>query len=376
VTGTGAPSGARAGSTSAPTRPRNALLSRDIVPLTERMGFLQALRVSFAVVVVGAVALAEEVVGGPLDRVTLVTASYLLFSAMAEAGRRLMRRGGLSIAGISLLVDGIYLAWIMYLTGGMLSPLSFLFYIHLIAVTLLASYRTGLKLALWYSLLFLTVYYAQASGMLDVREGIATALPGRGPLFNQVSVFHIAALWFVAIATAVFSSLNERELRRRRAEAEILADMATELEEVRHPTEVAAVLLQRLREGFGVKRGLVLAGRDRRLRLLSYVGPGEPPPFPDGVDPLIEQAWGSRDPVLTGRLDDTSAKRLSWLLPFARNLVVVPLFSEGDPVGALVIEYPGSRIEKRVLSVMVQMAAHAALALGNAWLLGQAQRDR
>jgi GAF domain-containing protein len=155
-----------------------------------------------------------------------------------------------------------------------------------------------------------------------------------------------------------------------------LADMATELEEVRHPTEVAAVLLQRLREGFGVKRGLVLAGRDRRLRLLSYVGPGEPPPFPDGLDPLIEQAWGSRDPVLTGRLNDTSAKRLSSLLPFARNLVVVPLFSEGDPVGALVIEYPGSRIEKRVLSVMVQMAAHAALALGNAWLLGQAQRDR
>ena len=98
-------------------------------------------------------ALAEGVVGGPLDQVILITASYLAFSAVAEAVRRLAGRRGLGLVGLSLLVDGVYIAWVVYLTGGTLSPLRFLFYVHIVAVTLLASYRTGLKLALWYSLL-------------------------------------------------------------------------------------------------------------------------------------------------------------------------------------------------------------------------------
>ena len=62
----------------------------------------------------------------------------------------------------------------MYATGGTQSPLRFLIYLHLVAVSLLASYRTGLKIALWDSLLLFVVIYAQAAGLLppvDVQPG-------------------------------------------------------------------------------------------------------------------------------------------------------------------------------------------------------------
>ena len=75
---------------------------------------------------------------------------------------------------VMLLVDGVYLTAAMYATGGVSSPMRFLAYLHLVAVTLLASYRTGLKLALWQSLLLMVVLYAQAAGLLppvDVQAG-------------------------------------------------------------------------------------------------------------------------------------------------------------------------------------------------------------
>ena len=62
-----------------------------------------------------------------------------------------------------LIVDGIYLAWVMLQTGGPFSPLRSLLFVHVIVVTLLVSYRTGLKVTAWLSLLFLAVTEAAAA---------------------------------------------------------------------------------------------------------------------------------------------------------------------------------------------------------------------
>ena len=67
----------------------------------------------------------------------------------------------------------------MYVTGATQSPIRFLVYLHLVAVSLLASYRTGLKIALWHSLLLFVVLYAQAAGLVppvDVVPGVAVGL--------------------------------------------------------------------------------------------------------------------------------------------------------------------------------------------------------
>ncbi len=62
-------------------------------------------------------------------------------------------RYGSALLNSLLLLDGLYLAFAMYGTGGTQSPIRFLVYLDLVAVSLLASYRTGLKIALWDSLL-------------------------------------------------------------------------------------------------------------------------------------------------------------------------------------------------------------------------------
>ncbi len=56
------------------------------------------------------------------------------------------------------LVDVAYIALIMAPTGGPKSQLVFLFYVHLIAVTLLGNHRTGVRMALVDSLVFVLLY--------------------------------------------------------------------------------------------------------------------------------------------------------------------------------------------------------------------------
>ncbi|MEA2433254.1 MAG: hypothetical protein QOG54_711 [Actinomycetota bacterium] len=337
------------------------------------MGYLQALRVGFAVVVLASGLFASSVIGASLADLTLFTAAYLLLSATAEGLRRAGRGRGLAVVGGMLLVDGIYLAWVTYATGGSESPLRFLVYLHIIGVTLLASYRTGLKIALWHSLLFFVAFYAQAADILDPTEKAAA----EGSI-NESMVFAVVAFWVVALGTASFSSINERELRRRKVDLEAMNDTAQRLENVSDPDEIARVLLDAVGNEFGFKRGAVLAAPDGGTpNLMAFRGPSDAPEAKPHVDAVMERAWESHDPVLVKQLDPDGDPQLSTLLPFARNVVVMPLFAEGQPLGVLVIEHAaksGPRIERRVVAMVQQFASHAGLALRNAWLLQQVQK--
>ena len=357
-----------AGSTVA-TRPQ----SSELVSLAERMGYLQALRVAFAVVVAGSSILASNVIGASLKDVTLFTAVYLAASATIEGLRRAGRARAIGVVGGMLAIDGVYLAWAMYITGGSNSPLRFLLYIHLIAVTLLASYRTGLKIALWHSLLFFVVFYAQAAEIITPLDEAA----GEGELQRSM-VFNVMAFWVVALATAAFSSINERELRRRKLDLEALTTMAHSLEEAKDPEEAARTLLEGVCDTFGFPRGVVMAAPSGGTPdLMAFRGPGEPAETKSGVDGVMRRSWEARKTLLVKQLDADEDHRLAALLPFARNVVIVPLFAEGNPLGVLVVEHPsqrGARIERRIVSVTEQFAAHASLALRNAWLLQQVKR--
>jgi len=340
------------------------------------MGFLQALRVAFACAVVLSSLFASRVVGASFEDLSLVTAAYLLFSAASEGARRLGKGRGLTVVGGMLLLDGVYLAWIMYSTGGVQSPLRFLVFLHIISVTLLASYRTGLKITLWHTLLYFVVFYAQAAGILEVKENIPGALPGTGSLFQNLSIFNVAAFWLVAGGTATFSALNERELRRRKRDLEVLAEMAADLEEAVAPSAIAELLVHKVVEAFGFSRGVVIAGQDNAATLLAYLGPGEPPTVEPGLDPVMAQALSTRHPLLVKQIDADADRRLGATLPFARNVVVAPLVAEGQHLGVLAVEHSAKtgRIERRVVEMVSQFTAHAALALRNAWLLEQVQR--
>ena len=198
----------------------------DYVTLADRLRYLLVLRLTLAGVTVGLGLADPWGLGISTAQLVILTAGYLgLALVMAALGQR-SPRASFATLTVMLLVDGLYLAAAMYVTGGTQTPLRFVVYLHLVAVSLLASYRTGLKIALWDSLLLFVVLYAQAAGMLppvDVQAGGAVTLDGM-PAIN------VTAFWLFALATSLFSAMNERELRQRRGDLEAMVRIGTDLD--------------------------------------------------------------------------------------------------------------------------------------------------
>lgn len=350
--------------------------SAEIVSLAERMGYLQGLRAGFVAVAVASALLFPGFVGASLRDVAVVSFAYFALTGLIEAVRRIGGGRHLYVVAGMLIADGVYLAWIMYLTGFVQSPLRFMLYLHLIAVTLLASYRTGLKIALWHSLLFFVVFHAQLAGLLDPRgpsprmQGVSTVVEYRPSIFN------VMAFWVVALGTSLFSFLNERELRRRKNDLEALNEMGVEFESVADPEQIAESCLARVCDALGFRRGLVVAGPRGAFRVLASKGAsgtGESVPADCGL--LLEVAE-RRETTLVTDLDPGTDGVIAELLPGARNLLVTPLVADGTHLGVLVVEQRrhGHRLERRVLSTIGQFSSHAALALRNAWLLEEVRR--
>jgi two-component system, cell cycle response regulator len=292
----------------------------------------------------------------------------------AEGVRRLIGRRGLPLVAGMLLLDGIYLAFAVHAWARPAGPLSFLIYLDVIAVTLLASYRTGFKIALWHSLLLFVALYAHSSGMLRWAGLSETVRP---PHVNEAYAFFLAGLWLIAIGTAAFSSMNERELRRRKRDVEAFNEMSSELQKESAPREIAALVLRKVVASFGFKSGVILERRGGEMGLMAYEGPGEGSHAGQGTDEVVLRAWDERRSILRSQLDADDNPWLSSLLPIACNVLVLPLFAEEQPLGAMVLEYsgkPGARIERLVVNMVEQFAQHAALALCNAHLLDRMQQ--
>jgi diguanylate cyclase (GGDEF)-like protein len=275
-----------------------------------------------------------------------------------------------------LLVDGVYLGWTTYASGGASSPLRILFYVHLIAVTLLASYRTGLKIALWHSLLLFVGFYAQLAGFIE-RVGADWRGNDVTGQFNRMSVYHVTAFWAVAMGTAIFSALNERELRRRGVDLEALAEMATELDNAADTEAAAQQLVDATSETFSFPRAAVIVDLGDSIAIPAHRGLEIAPVPGDGIDRIIDDAWRHRASQLVEWFDPAANPHLEKMFAGARKLIVVPLIAEGSRMGAFVAEVSQRRryrMDSRALPMLEQFALHAALALSNVKLLEQVQR--
>ena len=342
----------------------------ELVPIADRLRYLQAFRfLLVALVAFAAWVERDNLTARPRD-VLAVTAAYLVGTLVIHGVWRVAKRAGLAAFGMLLIVDGVYLAWAGWATGGSTSPVRYLVILHLIAVALLASHRTGMKLALWHSLMLLVVRYAQQAEVLASPDGEEASM-------EQLLAFSLV-FWFVAIVTASFSAVNERELRRRRYDLEALAGMARRLEQASGSTPVAEVLVDHVRETFDVERVAVLAAPEgKSLNVLAHKGNVRVEAVVDPAEgSCIAEAMRTRSSRLISQLDPARDGSLMDALPEARNVVIVPLSAEGQAIGALVLEHPmkaGTRIERRIVGMLERFAAHGALALRNAWLLEQVQ---
>ncbi|MEW5989806.1 MAG: EAL domain-containing protein [Chloroflexota bacterium] len=340
--------------------------------LGDRMMLLLGMRVALAAIVVAWSAWRPELFGLTLPTLTIGTLAYVALSAAGELARRRFSRRSHLVLSLTLLLDGIFLASAMYATGGTQSPIRFLIYLHLVAVSLLASYRTGLKIALWHSLLLFVVLYGQAAQLLPPVD----VLPGREIEFDRMPVLNVTSFWLFALATSVFSAMNERELRNRRIDLQSLVDISSRLDTVTDPVLQSRLLLDGLAERFGFERGLVLGATDGRAIVLAARGTGAVPTTASAPDHVVERAWTERELLPVKRLDPDRNPLLTAAFGDSRNLLVAPMLADGRAMGAVVVAHrsrTGFGIERRVANVLGQLCAMAALNLRNAVLLQHVQ---
>ena len=342
----------------------------ELVPLDERLRYLRILRGLLALATFTVGALLPGTLRLPLPDLGLAALCYLVVVLSLEVVWALVHRRGLVLFGLLLMIDGVFLAWAAYDTGGGASPVRYLVFVHIAAVTLLASFRTGLKLALWHSMLLFVVYYAQRTGVLDPIAGGAAGVRAE---YHRMAAFAIA-FWLLTLVITTTSAVNERELRRRRIDLEALAAMGRALEDAGDVIAVSEVLLDSLESTFRFPRLALFDGAEHGHRLLSCRG------LLDAVvaDFALEQgsvlslAATGRRTILVAALDPDRDPWLDAVLPNARNVIVVPLQAEGRTTGVLVAESGqrhSSRIERRIVATTERFTAHAALALRNAILL-------
>jgi diguanylate cyclase (GGDEF)-like protein len=347
--------------------------SSDLVPLRERLLYLRVLRAVLAAMVVLDAALIPQPLREPFLVIASLALGYVLVSWAIEGLWRLMKRPGLWLFGALLIIDGIYLTAATYLSGGWHGAVQYLILVYLAAVTLLGSYRTGLKVALWQSLLLLSLFYAQRGGILD-KIGDNAAINDE---WYRLVAF-VLALWALTLATASLAAVNERELRRRRFELEQLAQMGRDLEDANDPLSVGDVLLDALADTFGFRRMALFEVTESTPRLLTAHGLVDAlvEDFSLGERSVLRIVNDQRQTMLVTVIDDSVDPWLAAAMPGARNLAVVPLVADGV-VAVLVAETgqrPGVRIERRVVATTERYASHAALAIRNANLLARVQQ--
>ena len=314
----------------------------DLAPLADRLALLQLTRLAMAVVAMVTALTMPDRLDVSIVVLDALCCGYALATTAVEVRRRRRRERALRAVHWMLLADGLFVAVVTSLAGGPRGVLGFLAYLHVVAVTLLVSYRTGLKIAVWHVLLLFVSTYVRAAGAGTV---------------DDAAPLHAVAIVLVAAATAAFSGLNERELRRAKVESAALADLAGKLQETRRLGEIRTLLVEQVLGALPFERAAVVLG--------------------DDSDAVVKEAWTRREPQLVRTLDPTANPRLVTELPGAANLVVLPLIADGEPVGVLVLEHGrrrGAHIPGRTVAVATQFAAHAALALRNAVLLAEVEK--
>lgn len=354
-------------------RPRQLIAPTDLAPLHRRLWLLQLLRLGLAVTVSVAALVVPSALGSRgSTSLLLVSLAYGVATVAMELVRRTSGMRDTAAVSCLVLVDGVYLALVMSFSGGPQSALSFLVLVHVIAVTLLLSFRAGLKTALWHALLLFAVSWMQ-------RAGVVAELPANRP--DETAVLRALALLAVAISAAWFSSLNERELRRGKAELRALADMAARLAATREFAGVAEALLGGVSSAFRFSRIAVVVKDKDVYRAFCRA----PAADGDAVLQVSESTscdgvvGGTRSPmpVLTRALDPRRDPLLCNALPGAVNVAVLPLVMDGQLLGVLAAECGGgvnAHLSRRTLDLLAQFAAHATLALRAAALKAEIER--
>ncbi|GAA2522414.1 GGDEF domain-containing protein [Pilimelia columellifera] len=344
----------------------------ELAPVGDRLRWMLRARSAFGALIIAMAATlshfsGHQIHGGPAVWLALAVGWPALTSLtllVRDQGRGLVR---FSLTA-SLLGDGVLLAFGWWATGALMSPVAYLVVLHGVAVTLLASFRTGVKLAVWHTILAWLVLEA-------VR---AELLPGVEQANALDRWLYFGAMWAAVIGTASFAASNERELRRRRYDSEALQQFGATLVAQTEPLAVASALAMFANSELAARRAVVVlrartatnAGFLSRPVMVVAEGDGitvsHPDPSRMGTS-VVAAAIALGQTLLRPRFDPERDPSLTEVMPGARGLIIVPIAME-QAVGALVVQMGvaslwARQVERRAVNTAEQAASQAASAL-------------
>lgn len=167
------------------------LANAEHTSLEQRFGALQVVRLCIVALVVAAAALAPDQLGLTVKQVLPLTFAYLALCLLGQLGDHVLvkrpKRSRAPLQQMLLPIDSVYLAVLTVPSGGAQSDFILLFAVQLIAVTLLASPRTGVRLALWDSVLLIAISVLQLGGPSGSSSGRRRLSPRRPALSRCAS---------------------------------------------------------------------------------------------------------------------------------------------------------------------------------------------
>jgi two-component system, cell cycle response regulator len=336
----------------------------EFVPLSERVLMLMAFRVAAGV----AIGLITQVTrpAPDLGQQWLVIGGYLLATGLLSLPALTAQRSlTLRTFSINLLLDGAFLQGEQAL-GPRSDSLVILVAAYLAVVCLLASFRTGIKVAVWQGLLVFMLHEAAVTRSLS---GLAPWLGDQTAMLTQ-----LGAIWLTVVVVAQFAALNERELRRRRYDAESLYELAATLVTTEAVAQVRSAVLDFCCAELGASRAAWVT----RLGDRYVLGTGQgltldAEPVEPGTSELLASHRTAARVVHELGVDDAW---LAGLFPGGRRLVAVPI--PHAPTGDWVVfEHlgRGTRLERRIVNTAMQACAAAALACSRATVIGRLRVD-
>jgi diguanylate cyclase (GGDEF)-like protein len=294
----------------------------------------------------------------PLPRgrlMTLLLAQAAFGIAAQVLAIRLPRTLGIAI-WCSVLVDVTVIAGLSAATGGAASPLVFLFTLQAIAAGILLSSSVGVRFLLLASGAILALDVAGSAGLIRSPGGFPRGLQA------------MAALWVIAGSAILFSTSNERELRRRNVELATIRKVTLDIEETLSLEEILADLCRGVVEGFRFSGAAVLFRENGSFVCRGGFGStGRIGTVVEDRGP-VREATEAGSPIVVTRDEARRDGTLTDVIG-TRGYVIVPL----DHDGALVATRAGRRgrpglVRLREIETLTSLAHHAILALTNARL--------
>jgi diguanylate cyclase (GGDEF)-like protein len=349
---------------------RHRAAADELVPLSERYRWIVGCR-AVMTALFAAVLLLSEVPSATAGRLVASAVAWLALTAALSPVTHRWRRPAVAALAGGLFGDGVLLGLAWWEAGGLDGRVGTLVVLHSAAVTLLASFRTGLKLALWHSVVAVVLMETAAEGLLTPS----------GPVPVKGLLLYLATLWVFTVLIATFAAVNERELRRRRYDSERLRQLGLALTTVHSPAAVLDHLARFGRDELLAARSTVLtwsdgatAGPGRGVvadgggaRTVAVVGG-------DAADAVVARLVHDGRSLAFRRLDPAGNPGIAALLGEVQPMVVVP-FALDQLAGVLILEHPRwsferllKRVERRLIATAEQAVTQASLALGRAVL--------